>query len=231
MMRWLTMPLVPDQSRLTPEQKATYQRWRVVKDAVEADSYHALLGRRGVIGSAAVWMATNSLNEAISLATRAAVQTETLATKLPEAGRLRLTGLACRLRALACGYTTCRNFIQYEEALAQMAPDAEEPTWRDHTGTYVINRGGVELRAIARSEVDNAYELARLVEEAPEPVLAMVSDPAEEDSFVYGPNLAAELRRKAEIMLDRWEDYNELYPAPPVVKARQDPDRCDMRPG
>jgi hypothetical protein len=231
MMRWLTMPLVPDQSRLSPEEKATYQRWRVVKDAVEADSYHAILGRRGVTGSAAVWMATNSLNEAISLATSAAAQTETLAAQLPEAGQKRLTGLAFRLRALACGYTTCRNFIQYEEALAQMAPDEQEVVWRDHTGTYTINRGGVELRTIARSEVDNVYELARLIDQAPEPVVAMASDPAEEDSFVYGPNLAAELRRKAEIMLDRWEDYNELYPAPPVVRERQDPDQCDMRQG
>jgi hypothetical protein len=232
MMRWLTMPLVPDQSRLSPEQKAGYQRWRVVKDAVEADSYHAILGKRGVLGPAAVWMATNSLNEAISQATSAARQTEALAGKLAE-GPVRswLTALVYRLKALACGYTTCRNFIQYEEALAQMAPEDQEVVWRDHTGTYVINRGGVELRTIARSEVDNAYELARLVEEAPEPVLAMVSDPAEEDSFVFGPHVVAELRRKAEIMLDRWEDYNELYPNPPVIRPTQDPDRCDLRPG
>lgn len=232
MMRWATMPLVPDQSRLSAEDKAMYQRWRVVKDEVEADSYHAILGRRGVTGSAAVWMATNSLNEAISFAQSAARQAQALAERAPEAaGQEEMVALDYRLRALACLFLTCRNFIQYEEALAQMGPEDQEVVWRDHTGTYAINRGGVELRTIARAEVDNAYELARLVEEAPRPVVALVSDPAEEDSYVFGPALAAQLRRKAEIMLDRWEDYNEFYPAPPVVRATQDPDRCDQRPG
>jgi hypothetical protein len=232
MMRWVTMPLVPDQSLLSAEDKAMYQRWRVVKNAVEADSYHALLGRRGVTGAAAVWMAANSLNEAIVYAQRAAQQTEALAAQVADEGtREDLTVLGYRLRALACGFTTCRNFIQYEEALAQRGPEEQEVVRRDHTGTYTINRGGVELRSIARSEVDNAYELARLIEQCPQPVLATAGDPAEEDSFVFGPEVAAQLRRKAEIMLDRWEDYNDLYPAPPPVRATQDPDQCDQRPG
>ena len=232
MMRWATMPLVPDQSLLSAEDKEMYQRWRVVKDEIEADSYHALLGRRGVTGSAAVWMAVNSLNEAISYAARAARQAEALAEKVTEAApHDDLVALGYRLRALACLFLTCRNFIQYEEALAQRPPEEEEVVWRDHTGTYIINRGGVELRTIARSEVDNAYELARLIEEAPRPVVAMTSDPAEEDSYVFGPDIAAQLRRKAEIMLDRWEDYNELYPAPPVIRATQDPEKYDQRPG
>lgn len=230
MMRWATMPLVPDQSRIPAEDKVMYQRWRVVQNAVEADSYHGLLGRRGVLGFAAVWMATNSLNEAISAATSAAKQAEALAEKVTGAAQEEMSVLGYRLRAAACLFTTCRNFIQYEEALAQMEPEAEEVTWRDHTGTYTINRGGVELRAIARSEVDNVYELAKLIEQSPRPVLAMVTDPAEEDSFVYGPNVAAQLRRKAEIMLDRWEDYNELYPSPAPIRATQDPDRADQRP-
>ncbi len=231
MMRWATMPLVPDQSRLSPEDQAMYQRWRVVKNAVEADSYHAILGRRGVTGAAAVWMATNSLNEAIATAERGAHQAKALASTVTAApAREDLLVLAYRLRALACLFTTCRNFIQYEEALAQLAPDEQEVVWRDHTGTYTINRGGVELRTIARSEVDSAYELARIIEECPQPVLAMTDDPAQEDSFVFGPQVAAQLRRKAEIMLDHWEDYNELYPAPPAVRATQDPDRADQRP-
>ncbi len=232
MMRWATMPLVPDQSLLSAEDKVTYQRWRVVKDAVEADSYHALLGRRGVTGSAAVWMAVNSLNEAIAAAEGATRQTEALAKKVTDpVPREELVALGYRLHAMACLFITCRNFVQYEEALAQMAPEENEVVWRDHTGTYTINRGGVELRTIARSEVDNVYELARLIDEAPCPVIASVTDPAEEDSYVFGPDVAAQLRRKAEIMLDRWEDYNELYPAPPVVRATQNPDKCDHRPG
>jgi len=39
------------------------------------------------------------------------------------------------------------------------------------------------------------------------------------------------LIEQAEIMLDRWEDYNEFYPAPPRVEERQDTGFYDRRPG
>lgn len=230
MMRWAITPLVPDLSRLSPEDKAFWQKGKVATNEVEANSYHAMLGRRGVIGSAAVWMAQNSLNEAIQHAHRAAQGAEALIEHAQsDRARHHLEALVYRLKALACLFTTCRNFIQYEEQLARRGPEEMEVVWRDHTGTYGISRAGVELRAIARSEVDNTYELANLIESAPEPILPIAPVPEEEDSFVFAPNVVEQLRRKAEIMLDRWEDYNELYPAPPPVEEKQDAD--DRRPG
>ncbi|HEY3396232.1 MAG TPA: hypothetical protein VGM19_01110 [Armatimonadota bacterium] len=232
MMRWLTMPLVPDPSRLTPEEKAFYQRHRVVTNEIEADSYHAILGRPGVIGSSAVWMAQNSFNEAIAYARRAASGMRGLVASAGDEGAAALLrAWGDRAQTLACVYTTCRNFIQYEEALAQRSPEEVEVIWRDQTGTYGLSRAGVELRAIARSELDNAYELAALLEQATAPILPLAATPEGEDSFVFSPDLTAQLRRKAELMLDHWAEYNEDYPAQPQVQARQVTEQGDVRPG
>ncbi|MHB9023604.1 MAG: hypothetical protein ACYC7E_05435 [Armatimonadota bacterium] len=231
MMRWLTMPLVPDPSRLTAEETAYYQKHRVAKNATEADSYHAILGRRGIVGPSALWMATNSLNEAINFSKKAAAGCQALIdSAVNDDARRELTALHYRLRALAGVYTTCRNFIQYEDALATCGPNDDEVVWRDETGTYTINRSGVELRTIARSEMDNALTLAKLVDEAPEPLFPMAATPEEEDSFIFSPDLSAQLRKKATLMLDHWEEYNEFYPAPSVITARQTAP-TDQRPG
>ena len=223
MMRWLTMPLVPDPTGLCPDEKQFWQTARVAKTEVEAVSYHSLLGTPGIIGSAAAWMARNSLAEAMRLAKDAAGGAEALAGKaVDESAEEELTAMSYSLRALACAALTCKNFIDYEEALAQRGPHDSEVVFRDPDyGSGEINRGSYELRLVARSEADNAVALATLVETAPAPVLALAPTDEEEDSFLFAPAVADQLRRKARIMMDHWPEYDWLYPSLPMVHARQ----------
>ncbi|OPZ83597.1 MAG: hypothetical protein BWY76_02200 [bacterium ADurb.Bin429] len=231
MMRWLTMPLVPNLDRLDPAEKALYQRFRVAKTPVEADSYHAILGTPGVTGAAAAWMARNALAEAMTRAGEAATGAEAL---IPHAvsneARAELVALSYSLKAFACVIQSSRNILEYEDTLATRGRYDEEVTWRDYTGTYQISRGGHELRLIARAELDNMYALAKLIEEAPAPIIAIAATAGHESTFAFGPDLPAQLREKARIMLAHWHEYNEDYPAPFEVQRRQTREWGDERP-
>ncbi len=231
MMRWLTMPLVPNIDRLDPEEKPLYQRFRVAKTETEADSYHAILGTPGVTGAAAAWMARNALAEAMTHADTAAGIVESLIPHaVSDAARDELTALAYSLKALAYVVQSSRNILEFEDTLASRGRNDEEVTWHDFTGVYPINRSGHELRLIARAEVDNMYRLANLIEQAPAPIVAMAAAPEEENTFAFSPDLPNQLRQKARIMLAHWHEYNEDYPAPFEVQRRQTREWGDERP-
>jgi hypothetical protein len=231
MMRWLTMPLVPNIDRLDPTEKPLYQQYRVAKTEIEADSYHAILGTPGVTGAAAAWMARNALAEAMTRASEAAAGAEKLISDaISDIACQELTALSYSLKAFACVIQSCRNILEYEDTLASRGRYDETVTWHDFTGVYPINRSGHELRLIARAELDNVHALAKLIEEAPNPIIAIAATPEEENTFAFGPDLPAQLREKARIMLAHWHEYNEDYPAPFEVHRHQARLEGDDRP-
>jgi hypothetical protein len=220
MMRWLTMPLVPDLGAVPAREKAGFARHRVAKDANEADSYDALLGVPGVVGAAAVWMAGFSLWDAGQHVLRAKGRVAALLeAAVDRRARAELDLFGKRLAALECVLATCRHFIQYAHLLRTRGRMESEITMRHPNGfSYDVNRAGFELRGLARAEADNAIALAKLVESASGPVIMTAKRREEEDAFVFGPDLAAQLRRKVKMMFARWPDYDRLYPALPLVE-------------
>lgn len=217
MMRWMTMPLVPRPEELTDEELAHCMRGRVAKNRDEAVAYHSRLGRGGWMNEPAVDHVRLTIVEACGALKAAAGLARTLAARGGDgAGELAL--LAQRVEVFECLLVNAQNTIEYSTLLAVRGRREMEVTWRDAYGTGGINRGGYELRSIARAELDNTLRLAALVENASGPVLAMVGNPADEDSLSLSPELPAQLRRKAEIMLNHWPEYNELYPPLPAVE-------------
>jgi hypothetical protein len=67
--------------------------------------------------------------------------------------------------------------------------------------------------------MDNVLKLARLIENAPGPVIAMAAIEEDEDSLAFSPRLSEELRMKAHTMMAHWPEYNKLYPPVPEVKG------------
>jgi hypothetical protein len=137
--------------------------------------------------------------------------------------RSELVSLARRLRVFRGVLCTCRHVVEYEHIRTTRRRDEEEVWYRDQYGVGAINRGGYELRTVARAEMDNAHALAGLLEAAAEPVLATAASPEDEDALAFAPDLPGQLRRKARIMADHWREYNELYPPLPGVRHRPAP--------
>ena len=68
-----------------------------------------------------------------------------------------------------------------------------------------------KLEVIMRDELDNAAELIALLEAAPEPILPLATEKKEETTFLFGPDLADQLRKKRQIMLAHWRDSQVLF--------------------
>ena len=72
-----------------------------------------------------------------------------------------------------------------------------------------------QVYGIVRDELDNTLELIDLVEgEGTDQVLITASKPEDEDTFILGPDLADQLRKKRQIMLAHWRDFDRLYLPP-----------------
>ena len=68
---------------------------------------------------------------------------------------------------------------------------------------------------LVRDELDNTLELIDLVEgEGTDQILVTASRPEDEDTFLLGPDVADQLRKKRRIMLAHWRDFDRLYLPP-----------------
>ena len=71
-----------------------------------------------------------------------------------------------------------------------------------------------DMLRLARDEVDNALQLRQLLLSAKGPLLDLAPTPGEETSRRLGPDLAAQLKRKMDIMNAHSDDYTRLFTAP-----------------
>ena len=62
-----------------------------------------------------------------------------------------------------------------------------------------------------RDEYDNSTNMIRLLEDGGAPLLPLASTPENETTFLFGPDLADQLRKKQEIMMKNWRDSQILF--------------------
>ena len=197
---------------------ALYEMWQAIDSAVQE---LGLIGDGGPItlcgtvnGRSGTWLATLSLEKAMSHVQKALGRAQGILAAVPKGAfhdEMRMNEL--RLRALLCVVRNLHNACAYQGVLDRtdyaVTPPLEECYW-DGLGDL----RGYELRTIARKEIDNCHELADLIEQAPEPLLWLAKTREEEDIFRFGPDLDAQLRKKAKIMLAHEADLDRLYAMP-----------------
>jgi len=213
--KWLIRPLVPRPLELTEEEKSYWRRHQfAARSEEEALDLQNVLGRPCIVGSAAVWMARWSLEDAIGHLKGAIRMLEALRKDVADAqeeGKLRL--LALRLGALICAVRNAQNVIFYQDVLDRC--DRLQPLVNtlDPHRNLVWDGRSMELRRIARAEIDNTTELIGLLQQTQEPLLALAKTPQEEDVFFFSPQIVEHLRKKVAVMMAHWEDYEQLYPS------------------
>ena len=92
---------------------------------------------------------------------------------------------------------------------------AGEPRIPTKIDTWEGDEGNLEWNEIMRDELDNTYELIALLERGGLELVARAKDPRYEDTFLPGPDLIDQLRKKTRIMREHWLDVQE-YLAPPL---------------
>ncbi|MHB9131312.1 MAG: hypothetical protein ACYDBB_09510 [Armatimonadota bacterium] len=205
--RWLTRPLVPKPLELTAEEKAHYEKFLFsVGTEEQSANLCYFLGKPVFNGDGVVWMTRWCLHECIG---RLNGLRGMLAPMLQQEG-VRL--FDARLGVAVCLLETAKWTLMYQHALSI----ADQPRWGSNLMDFDDNiqwdQRTLELRKIARGELDNITELIDLLESAPGPVIAMTDKPELESVFWFGPSLVDDLKRKMDIMLNHWHEYEQMYP-------------------
>lgn len=226
-MRWFTRPLVPEPERLTDAEKAHYRKHLLTKDTeAELANYCRILGKPVFHGEGAMWMARWSLNDVANRLAGLHERVQYLADAAPDKnGKDILTLFAARLGAASCLALTARNVIMYQYALDTARQPQFGPNPMDYDDNITYDQRALVMRKIAREEADNVIELIRIIESVKSLgwVLDHATKPEEESVFLLGPNLVGDLRRKYDIMMAHWHDYERLYPATKVYDFEPDP--------
>ena len=173
----------------------------------EAADLMNLQGFELINGFSGSLLASNLLNQAIASLDSALRDLAALGDKVPD--RAYADTLALRLRVLRCVYRNARNAIQYQDILDRT--DHEHPPVEENIYPLDGDQKLREIQNVARDEIDNANELAGLLERSKVPLIEIAASPAQEDIFLIGPDIVDQLRKKARIMLRHELDVYRLY--------------------
>ena len=231
-MRWLVRPLVPEPEKLTPEETAHYRNFLFsIEPEKDNPDFGYVLGKHVFHGEGVMWMARWCLVEAIDTLTNARQRVESIAgrcTDPQQAARLSL--YAARIGALTCLAANIKNTIMYQYALDTADQPQYGPNMMDYDDNMICDMRALNQRKIAREEFDNIAELVELIETHAEKLIDFADSEETESVFFLSPHIVDDLKRKLQIMLDHWQDYEQLYPTTkvydfePAVKQDAKPD-------
>ncbi|MGI5899740.1 MAG: hypothetical protein ACOX8S_07440 [Christensenellales bacterium] len=206
--RWINRPFVLFPEELTADERDYYRKFQFqALDETHANDLMDMQNIECARGFSASFLLGETAKKATASFGEAIVLLEKLAEKKPELGEKALL-LARRLKIYSCLMKTCANASLFQHLVDDIDFDAE-PALKCEWPTR--NDPRIErFQNITRSEIDNAYELAELLKGYEEKIF-QVTDEANEDIFVFGPNLVTQIRKKAEIMLNHELDANRVF--------------------
>lgn len=209
-MRHITRPLVIRPDLLTPEEEAYFLPHVFNIHTSEARMDYIDMHGARLEADPAV---RQRIQPAVDLAVNAAAVLEDLAAA-PDGPWL--CELARGMRLWASITRSIANFFA-----GQLIRDRNshllntEPRIPDKKVTATGHPDIIAWNHIMRDELDNAGELLQLVEGDGPDVLCRAADIRYEDTFLLGPDIADQLRKKISIMRDHWRDV-EAYLATPL---------------
>ncbi len=207
--RWLNRPFVPFPMQLSETEKSYYRPFQFqanseedAADLMNLQGFEIINGYSGsLLGKIAFEQAVSAVSAAISTLEEIKISDQT-----KKAG---FDLLNKRLRVLRCCYRTSLNAIAYQDILDRT--DYENPPQEENIYPVEGSQKLRELQNITRAEVDNMVDLISLIEDNPGLYFELAPTAAEEDIFIYGPDIVKQLKTKIRIMLDHELDANRLY--------------------
>jgi hypothetical protein len=213
--RWVTRPMVPFPEDLTAQEKNHYRRFLFqAKGEEQADNLIDIQAMRMYEG----WGAKMLVQRVIEGTDRPMRQAIACAERLRAAAkddksRREWELLGKRLAVLQCLIRTTDNMVSYQAQLDRVKSLGAEPEPNPVLGVQ-SSWDRTEIMQTARSEIDNAVRLMRLLESTKEPLIDTAPTPDEESIMRLGPDLPAQLKSKIDIMNAHWEDYKRLFTMP-----------------
>ncbi len=207
--RWINRPFVLFPEELTDEERSYYRRFQFqALDEAHANDLVDMQNIECVRGFSAAFLLGETAKKAIASFDGAIAKLRDVAELGGDIAQ-KANLLIRRLQVYQCLMTTCAHAAKFQNLIErtdyEWTPplDSRWPTRNDPRME--------EFQNLTRAEVDNAYRLASLLDGGYAELILDVTDEAHEDIFHFGPNLVAQIRKKAEIMLDHQLDSNRVY--------------------
>ena len=126
-----------------------------------------------------------------------------------------LSDIALSIRMWASILRSSHNFYGVQKIRDDYADVlAGEPVVPEKRGTVTGHRATLPYYYLLRDELDNTAELIAVLERGGIERIRTAADAEHEDTFLLGPDLVDQLRRKIKIMRDHWRDAEWYLPPP-----------------
>jgi hypothetical protein len=190
--RWLVRPLVPFPLELKPEEKVYYRHFQMQAWSEDiAANFMALQGNYIIQGPASAWLATRLFDDATKNLHLAHEALAKAIASAPTEAHDHLQAYDLRLQALILTINNARNVVAYQDFL-----DHQNQTPNSRPDIQWPRAGHEDGMKIASADMDNTKALIALLESTKIPIFATAPTPAEEDVFLFGPNLVDQLKWK-----------------------------------
>jgi hypothetical protein len=213
--RWINRPMVPFPEELTPDDIAYYRPFLFqAKGDEQAANLADIQAMRMYEGYGARLL----FQRVIEISTPAIEDARRHVARIRDAAtdgsaRARWDLFDRRLETALCLLHGADHMVAYQAQLDRVKALDREPEANPPLGAQA-SWDRSDLINLARAEIDNTVRLRQLLESTQEPLLDLAPVPEEETIMRLGPELAAQLKRKVDLMNAHWMDYDRLFTAP-----------------
>ena len=225
-LRWIVRPLVSHHDLLSEEELSYWAPLAYYSKTAQPDSYLDYLncsGYKVVYNWEQASTIACNLDRVEELLKQAADKFLGAAEKVEDAEiRQKLEMEGYRAMAERSMALTTRHVLQVGTLIYRRDEENEreprEATTDPRTPTLAKgelgDRGLWYMHRAMRWELDNTYELIKIIKKAPEPLIWTAPRPSFEGPLIMGPDILDQLQKKVEIMLRHWRDAEIGYYRP-----------------
>ena len=126
-----------------------------------------------------------------------------------------IQSMATALRIYASLMRSCGNFAEAQAIRDRNAAKLNGAAHRpDKEITWTGDPDFIRFNVVMRDELDNAFELIQLLEKGGMDLICHAKDSIHEDTFLLGPDLISQVKKKRKVMLDHWRDIEDYLTSP-----------------
>ncbi|HUW56127.1 MAG TPA: hypothetical protein VMZ92_05790 [Planctomycetota bacterium] len=219
-LRWLVRPLVAHQSLLKPAERSYWEPYIYQSRESQPETYLDYLNMTGRdcvsnwAHSATICAAAYGIVGTYRAAAGHFEAAGKIAKRAGAKKELKIEALRCR--AQACVLFTVHNFLEMGTLIMARDKDPKtesvDPEIVPQSNDGSMGSSGLFMMyRTLRWELDNVNELIRLMEQSPVPLIHHARDKAWEGALLYGPDILANLKKKARIMVKYWRSAEQGY--------------------
>ncbi len=213
--RWLERPMVPYPAELTEAETVAWKPYLFqARGESQATNLADIQAMRMYEGWGARLLFQQTIDVAMPQAEKAKAIFDGIAASRPDAAsRAEWDLTAKRTQALIYLLRSADNMVEYQAQLDRVTAIGAKPEENPVLGVQA-DWARADLMNLARSEIDTAVAMEKLLASTDGKILEAAPTTTEEYALRLGPNVRENLRQKIKTMNAHWRDYDRMFTIP-----------------